>query len=114
MKLSLKERLVLLSVLPKKGNFKNLVEIRALGEVLRITEAERVEIDMHNDEATGTIQWNTEKAKPKDVTITAKGLEIIQKGLTDLDKRGEATEDHLDVWKRFEGMKAEVVEMPKG
>jgi hypothetical protein len=108
MELSVKERLVLTSILPGRGNFKNLAEIRALREVLRITEAERVEFDLH--EADGLVRWNEEKAKAKNVVLTAAGLEIIKKALEDASNQGEANESHLEVWERFQNVKAEAVE----
>jgi len=108
MELSVMERLVLISVLPAKGNFKNLAEIRALREVLRMTEAEKVELDLHETE--GLVKWNPEKAKAKDVAITATGLEVLKKALEDASNQGEATDAHLDVWTRFQNVKAEAVE----
>jgi len=100
MKLTVFERLILLNILPKEGNFVTLKIVRELREGLSFDEKEIKEIDLKIDDK-GNATWNPAKDKNKDVEIGGQANKIIVETLEKLDKDNKLTESHLSVYEKF-------------
>jgi len=98
--LSIKERLILIHVLPKEGNVLTLKIVRKLREDLSFSEAEHKEFKI-TQTPDGVVSWDDTNTTKKNVEIGEKATDIIIDGLKDLDKRKKLTEDHLPIWEMF-------------
>jgi len=101
--LSVKERLMLLGVLPNQGDFTTLKIIRKMREDLSFSEEEHKVLNFQNDAAKGTIAWNmeTDKGIQKDVALGEKAQEIIKASLQKLNSEKRLLMDHMDVYEKF-------------
>jgi len=98
---TIKDRLLLLGLLPKEGNILTLKVIRKLRENLSFSEEELAEYKFVQDE--GRINW-TEPEKPtRDIQIGKEGKKIIKEALKELDKQKKLTEDHIDLYEKYVG-----------
>jgi len=107
MELSVKERLVLLMILPTKGDITALKIIRTLMEDLGFDDAERQEINFRTEETTGEVgkptgdfqhMWDEGSSVLKDVDIGERAKEII---VTAFEGSQNLHLDHLPVYERF-------------
>ena len=101
MKLNVKERLVLLTLLPAEGNFLTLKVVRKLRESLSFSEEELEAYKFV--ETNGRTTWNETDRPPKDVQIGKEGRKLIKKALGKLDKEEKLTEDHVFAYEKFVG-----------
>jgi len=102
-RLGLKDRLVLLSVLPPEGNLATIRIVHELRMALSPDEAEYRDAQIINA-GDGQIRWNADAAAAleRDFEIGAKGQEIIREALGKLDKDSKLTADHLPLCDLFE------------
>lgn len=104
MKLSVKERIDVLSILPREGNFINLKLVRKIREDLSFNETENKALKFkYLDD--GRVTWDRKVAKKtiKDVEIGATVMEIIRKKLTQLSKAEKLSDEHIDLYAKFVG-----------
>ena len=97
MELSIKDRIVLLNILPKEGNLTTIRQLRELREALSFSDDEAASLEMHEDE--GRIFWNGEVTK--DVTIGARMMTLIADEFDALDKGGRFKDEMLDTYEKF-------------
>jgi len=100
-KLNVMERLTLLGVLPKEGNFASLRIIRKLQERLSFTEEELKEFEVDSNEETGTVNWNPKGNEEKEVEVGEKACEIIKAKLKQLNDEKKLTQQHVSVYEKF-------------
>lgn len=98
MKLTTKDRLTLLAVLPKEGAIIDMKILRDLKSELGITEDERKALNFRPSALGGT-DWD--EIPDKDVNIGERGREIIREAFNQLDKQGKVHEDFLDTYDKF-------------
>jgi len=102
--LGVKDRLVLLGVLPPEGNLATIRIVREMREALSFSEAEHADLQMEEVEGGG-IKWNQVGAAavgPRAFEIGAKGQEIIRAALKKLDKDEKLVADHISLCDIFE------------
>ena len=99
MKLNIKERLVLLGVMPVEGNFLTLKIVRQLREDLSFSEEELKQYKFNEEQ--GRITWDESQEQPKDVPIGKEGKRIIRDALEKLDREEKLREDHVSVFEKF-------------
>ena len=99
MKLSVFERLMLLSILPAEGDIITIRIRRELRDALSFSEAENKKLDFERDEEG--IHWNQDADCSKDVVIGKKARELIVEALEELAEAKKFTDQHLDVYDRF-------------
>jgi hypothetical protein len=63
MKLNVKDRLMILGMLPQQGSLVDMVDIYDLARELKIDDKERERINYH--EEMGVIKWDYDKEVPK-------------------------------------------------
>lgn len=100
MNLNVKERLILLSILPQEGSYTTLKIVRQLKEDLSFSEEEHEKYNFNQTE-TGGIVWNNVEDVGKDVEIGKVGKEIICKALKKLDEMEKLNEDSFPIFIRF-------------
>ena len=101
--MGIRERLVLLGVLPAEGTLATIRIVNELRQALSPGEAEYADLQMV--EGDGQLRWNQEAenaAGPRAIEIGAKGQEIIRDALGKLDKDEKLIADHIAICDLFE------------
>jgi hypothetical protein len=113
MKLNVNERLVIVGILPEKGNFKTMTTVENAKNALHLTEEEVLKYELK--QVGENLAWNKEGAKKKEIKISELGTEMIMEAFEALDKKSELTTFHYSVFKHLkdEAKKAEEVEVEK-
>lgn len=101
MELGTFDRLILLNILPKEGDFTTLKIVRKLREDLSFTEAEHKALQF--DQTEGNIRWKTEGDIPREITIGEKATDLIVETLKKLDKDKKLGEQHYSIYEKFIG-----------
>ena len=100
MKLSIGDRLALLSVMPSEGSITTLRIVRELKDNLSFSEVEHSELELEN--AEGGVRWNRDATDPmKDVPIGEKATDTIMEALERMNSRGNLMEAHMGIWDIF-------------
>jgi hypothetical protein len=97
MKLNVIERITLMQVLPKEGNYVTFKILISLKSALSFNEKEFKEFGMV--EKDGLIHWK--KSVDKEIEIGEKAREIIQEALKGLDKAGKLDERSFPLYEKF-------------
>ena len=103
MKLGVFDRLILLNILPKEGDFTTLKIVRKLREDLSFSEEEHKALQFVQEEAN--VQWKREADIPKPIAIGEKAKDVIVGVLKELDKDKKLTEQHYALYEKFIGDK---------
>jgi len=102
MHLSVKERLVLISVLPREGDFLTLKSLRKVREALSFTEEEQRDLDFTSE--GGVINWNeVNKDDPRryPIEIPKSIHDLIVAELKQLNEQKKLTDDIFEVYEMF-------------
>ena len=99
MELNVKDRLLLLSVLPKEGNITTLKIVRKLREDLSFSEEEHKELNFQ--ESDGKLAWDMAANGDKEIEIGEKASNVIVEALKELDRNKKLHEEHLPIWEMF-------------
>jgi hypothetical protein len=99
MKLSVKDRIVLLGILPATGDFLTLKIVRQLREELSFTEEETKILNLQNDGQQ--VKWDAEADPMKDVQIGEKATDLIVASLKKLDEKKELTQETFELYEIF-------------
>ena len=99
MKLTIQERIALLQILPKEGDFVTLKILQELRAVLGFSEEDykTFEIVQENDR----VSWGKEGVKEIELEIGDKAKEIIKDALSELDKNKKLQPEHFGVYEKF-------------
>jgi hypothetical protein len=117
MRLTVSERLLLLSILPGQGDLLTVRIVRQLRDALSFSEKEHKELQFKRsgeplaDGATvpdGQLAWTTEADHPREVQIGDAAAGLIVDALKKLEAAELLTEALLPLWERFvEGKEAQ-------
>lgn len=102
MYLSVKERLVLISVLPQEGDFLTIKSLREVREALSFTETEQVSLKFSNE--NGVLNWDEpDKDNPsrQPIEIPNSVHDLIVDAFKALDEQKKLTDDHFDLYELF-------------
>jgi len=97
--LSVLERLVLLGILPKEGDFTTLKLVRKLRENLSFDEGEHEKLKFVQD--GDQVRWNETALEPKHVAIGEKMRDVIIGALKKLDDEKKLREEHFSLYEKF-------------
>ena len=97
MKLAVIERIELMKILPKEGNYITFKILIGLKSALSFNEKEFKEFGMI--EKDGLIHWN--KSVNKEIEIGDKAKEIIITALQEIEKAGKLTESTYLLYEKF-------------
>jgi hypothetical protein len=98
--LSVKDRLLLLSLLPERGDLTTVRIVRELRERLSFGEQEHAALELTAD-AAGHITWNQSAAQERDFLLGEVARRIVGEGLTKLDAEKAVTVDHVGLFEKF-------------
>jgi len=99
MELNVRDRLILLSILPQEGDFTTLKIVRQLREDLSFSEDDHKLLKFV--QADNQIAWNPEGDHIKKVEFKPKSSEIVANALKELDKQKKLKEEHIDLYEKF-------------
>jgi hypothetical protein len=100
MELSVPERLVILSILPKEGSFATLRILQNLKVSLSFTEEEIKEWGIISDAEKQQTRWSL-NAGTADIPIGEKAMDMIVEALKNLDREKKLTEQLMGVYEKF-------------
>ncbi|MFW6130727.1 MAG: hypothetical protein ACOC56_06020 [Atribacterota bacterium] len=95
MKMTVKERYLLPRLFPTKGNLDTQLAIRDIRKKIKIDEKEAEEIELKK--INNRLQWNTKKAKEKEIKFSSLELKVLKDSVNELDKKKEITPDLVDL-----------------
>jgi len=101
MKLGVFERLILLNILPKEGNFTTLKIIRKLREDLSFSEEEHKTLEFKQEETN--VQWKQEADVEKEIIFGEKATDVIVLTLSKLNSDKQLTDQHYSLYEKFVG-----------
>ena len=102
MELSVQDRLILLTIIPKEGDITTLKILRDLQSALSFTEAETAALQFQNVE--GGTRWDIEASKrleKVDINIGGKANSMIVDAFQELSTQKKLTIDHLPTFEKF-------------
>jgi hypothetical protein len=100
LQLSTLDRLLLLAALPEKGSFTTLRIVRGLREDLSFSEEEHAALNFTED--GDMVRWEPGAAIVKDFEFGKKALDCIEQALKTKSEGGEADEQLLALWEKFD------------
>lgn len=100
MNLSILERLVVLKVLPKEGDYATLKILTALRLALSFSEEETKAWGITSDPATGRTEWKDDTAEA-DIPIGEKATDIIVDGLKRLSREKKLPLEAMSIYEKF-------------
>ena len=103
-KLSIGNRLRLLSILPPEGDLTTIRIVRELREGLSFSEAEiaDAQIRMEQTDSGMVTRWQDGAIPDKVLDIGPRAVEVIRDALGELDKEKKLRAEHLDLVDLFE------------
>ncbi len=99
MELKVFDRLILLNILPREGDYLTLKIVRKLREDLSFSEGEHKSLQIRQEE--GKVFWVQEADIPKDISIGEKVTDIIVETLKRLDKEKKLQIEHMAIYEKF-------------
>lgn len=100
--LGVKDRLILIGLLPKEANFLEIKILQELKDDLAFdnSEMERLHVIQQNN---GMIVWDQDAAKDciKIVTMSEVTASLVVKALVSMDKQSKLTSDHIGLYEMF-------------
>lgn len=99
MKLSVGDRLIILSILPLEEDFKTLKIVRKLKEDLSFSEEEHKEYQFVQEE--DMVRWDDKAEQFKDIPIGEKATDIIEEAFKRLNNQKRLREEHLPLYEKF-------------
>jgi hypothetical protein len=137
MKLTIKDRIQLLGILPKEGNIDTIKALRKFKESLSLSEEEKTAIVWRLEyhcpkcnvleflsapvqcgncnvwmDATGAGQWDSTKDPNKDVFIQPTIMTIVVSTLSKMNEKGKLTDELESLYDKFCGSKDSSIEEP--
>lgn len=78
MELSIKDRLYMPALLPKEGNFQEFNIKKSILRKIEISQEERKEIGLQENQATKRIEWDIEKEIPLVLEFTSEEMKYLK------------------------------------
>jgi hypothetical protein len=100
-KLNVGERLIILQILPKEGNFATLRLIRELNGKVGFSADELIEFEVKQE--GDKVSWNAKGIEEIPIDFKEKEIEIIEKELKKLDKESKLEFRHFSIFEKFAG-----------
>jgi len=97
--MNIQERLVLVGLLPEKGNFDTMSAVESLRVKLYPTEKEVKEFEIVQDEKA--IRWNQKAVVPVTIDFSDAQTEILKSKFKDLSDKDELSLDQFSLYKKF-------------
>lgn len=101
MKLDIKNRLLLIGMLPQQGSLSEMVDIYDLVRDLKLSDEEKGAISYI--ENGNYVKWDFDKDPNKDININSSQMKIIKKTIDRLDKENKITLEIIPLIKIING-----------
>lgn len=98
MKLTIKDRIMILGILPAQGSLIMMKIFRDLESKIGFNEEELKEYNIHNEGPL--VKWN-DTPDEKEIEIGEAGRQIIVAQFSKLDKEEKLTRDHISTYEKF-------------
>ena len=92
----IKERIILLQILPTQGSLSEMVEIMDLAKQLKLNDEEKNSVSF-NEDSKGNITWDIDKDPNIDITISSDMIKILKETINKLDKDKKITPQLVDL-----------------
>jgi len=102
LELSIIERIVLMGILPKEGNFKTMRQLRVLREEIGFSDEETARIKLR--EENGLVRWDPKETADKMVEMGLNMREALNGILVKLDKEGKLLENMVTLYEKIVGV----------
>lgn len=99
MVLTVKERLVLLNLLPAEGNLVTLRLVREAREALSFSEEENAVLQF--EQINDRLKWSDEAPQEAEVELGQTVVGMIRERLVALDKQAQMRDEHLSLCDKF-------------
>ena len=99
-KLNVFERMMLMKILPREGNFATLRLVRDLVHKLGLSAEEMDEFDVKVDDS-GLAKWNAKGNEERTIEMKEKEVECIKEALLKLDKSNKLDMQHYSIYEKF-------------
>ena len=99
MELSINERLLILSILPKEGNILTLRIVRDLAREVGFSEEELKDWEIKQE--GNNVSWNSQKVVSKDIKIGDAAKKVISDEMKKLEKENKLQITYLDLFEKF-------------
>lgn len=93
---TIKERLILLQILPTQGSLSEMVDVMDLAKQLKLSDDEKKNVD-YKESADGRITWKTDNEPNKEFNLTNDQITLLKKVITDLDKQHKININMVDL-----------------
>ena len=102
MLLEIQERLALMELLPREGDYASIKELRRAREIISFTPEENEVLDF-KDKGGGILVWNIEKGAKmvRDLPVSAWATSAIQQVLINMSNEKTLTEMQLSLYEKF-------------
>jgi hypothetical protein len=95
MNLNIKQRVLLISILPEKGNRLEMTAVRAIRKKLDFS-TEEIKKNQISEDESNNVTWKVDTSK--DIKLEASELVILKKRLTEFDQEGNIDDNLLDLF----------------
>lgn len=85
-KLNIKDRLTIISILPSTGNMSDLLETLELIKIIKFSDEEKEQIS-YKEHSNGKITWDISKEEDKEFDINSDQIRILKQTIQDLDSK---------------------------
>lgn len=99
--LNVAERLTLMGLLPKEGNFVTLKIIRNLSEKVGISQEEYIKFEIQEDPEANRVKWGPEGNKDVELEFGEKEGDIISDSLRELNDSKKLEQAHFTLYEKF-------------
>lgn len=99
--LDIRNRLLLMGMLPQKGNLPEMVDIYDLVRELKLSDEEKGQVNFVD--GGEYIKWDYEKDPNKEISISNSQLDIIKKAINKLDSEGKISLEAIPLIKMING-----------
>lgn len=100
---TIKERLILLQILPTQGSLSEMVDVMDLAKQLKLSDDEKKNAD-YKENTDGRITWKTENEPNKKFNLTNDQIALLKKVITDLDKQHKININMVDLAVKIQKM----------
>lgn len=101
MKLDIKNRLLLIGMLPQQGSLSEMVDIYDLVRDLKLSDEEKGAISYI--ENGNYVKWDFDKDPNKDININSSQMNIIKRAIDKLDKENKISLEMIPLIKIING-----------
>lgn len=90
MNFTIKDRLILLRILPNSGSLSEMVDLMDLAKNLKLSDEEKADIS-YKEDGKGTITWDVTKEPNKQFDLTSDQVKLLKNAVKKLDEEKQIT-----------------------